>query len=224
LRYQLIPYIYSVAAQIPAAGTALIRALALEFPGDTATHDLTDQYLFGPSFMVCPVTSPMYYGANSQPITGAEKTRSVHLPSGTDWYDFWTNLCYSGGQRITVDAPLETMPLFVPAGSIIPMGPVTPFVDATTDATYEIRIYRGADGKFLLYEDEGDNYNYEQNARSFVRFTWNEQCAELRISFRAGTFRGMTKERPLRIVAISPTRTVEREITYSGDGIILVLE
>jgi len=223
LRYRLIPYIYSVAAQIASGGAALLRAVALEFPEDTATYDLTDQYLFGPSFLVCPVTAPMYYGTNSEPIAGAAKTRSVYLPCGRDWYDFWTELRHPGGQRITADAPLETMPLFVPAGSIIPIGPVMPYVDATADAAYEIRIYRGADGEFQLYEDEGDTYNYERDARSIVRFTWDEHRTELTISSRSGTFAGMAKQRALRINAISPTGKTEREVIYTGEEIALTI-
>jgi len=221
LRYRLIPYIYSVAAQIASGGAALLRAVALEFPQDTVTHDLTDQYLFGPSFLVCPVTSPMYYERNSVPVVGVEKYRSVYLPCGSDWYDLWTELRYPGGQWITVDAPLETLPLFIPAGSIIPLGPIMPHVEAAADAPYEIRIYRGADGEFQLYEDEGDSYNYEHGAHSLVRFNWNESRAELTISSRVGSFAGMPCQRPLRIVAISPNGNAERNVIYCGEEIVI---
>lgn len=141
LRYQLIPYIYSLAAQVTLSSYSLMRAVALDYPKDKATHGLLDQFLFGSALMVCPVTEPMYFGRNSELILDAEKSREVYLPKGNDWYDFWTEKAYAGGQRIRAAAPLETMPLFVKAGAIVPMSPVMQHVDEVAGAPYEIRVY-----------------------------------------------------------------------------------
>ena len=219
LRYRLIPYIYSVAARISSDGMALVRAVALEFPEDTMTHNLLDQYFFGPSLMVCPVTAPMYYGRNSTPITGGDKTRSVYLPKSRAWYDFWTESPYDGGQQVTVNAPLETLPLFVPAGSIIILGAVMPYVNAVADSPYEVRVYGGADAVFLLYEDEGDTYNYEKGAYSLVRFSWDEDLAKLTISERLGSFIGLIRQRTLQIVAIFSNGKKRVDINYKGEEV-----
>jgi len=174
LRYQLIPYIYSLAAQVTQSGRAMLRAVALDFPNDPKTHHLTDQFLFGPALLVCPVTSPMYYEKNSQPITDAPKNRRVYLPAGVRWFDFWTEEVYEGGQTLTAAAPLETMPLFARAGSILPMTDPMQFVDEHPEAPYEIRVFRGADGDFTLYEDMGDSYDYETGAFEHVPLSWDD--------------------------------------------------
>ena len=162
LRYQLLPLIYSVAAQVSLNSWSMMRAVALDFPQDLRTHGLTDQFMFGPGLMVCPVTKPMYYGPNSEPISSAEKTRPVYLPRAAGWYDFHTRAWFPGGSSIDAIAPLEIIPLFARAGAIVPMCPAMQYVDEIQDAPYEVRVYCGADGVFPLYEDEGDNYNYER--------------------------------------------------------------
>jgi len=217
LRYQLIPYIYSQAAQVTLKGGSLLRAVALEYPDDPATYDLTTQFLFGPALMVCPVTTPMYYGRHSQPITGASKTRAVTLPAGKAWHDFWTGSRYDGGRSIVTAAPLETIPLFVRAGSIIPMGPVMQYATEQSADPLEIRIYDGADGTFTLYEDENDNYHYEQGKCATIPFVWNDAKHVLTIGERQGEFPGMLKERTFRIVRVCPGRGVgDRETTEAG--------
>lgn len=221
LRYRLIPYIYSLAAQLSLYGKNIMRAVALEFPSDRATYDLTDQFLFGPSLMVCPVTKPMYYERDSVPIPSAAKSRSVYLPSGRTWYDFWTESSRPGGKVIAAAAPLETIPLFVPAGSIIPMWPVMQYVDEIADAPYEIRVYCGADGEFLLYEDAGDTYDYETGEYSTIRLTWRDARNELVVSARSGAFPGMVNSRRYRLIFISQTGRTEKEILYSGQEITL---
>lgn len=223
LRYRLMPYIYSLAAHVSLQGKSMMKAVALEFPCDIATHDLTDQYLFGPALMVCPVTKPMYYQRDSVPITDATKSRQVYLPQARAWYDFWTENIYRGGQMVSADAPLNTIPLFVSAGSIIPMSPVMQYVDEIPDAPYEILIYRGADAEFLLYEDEGDTYHYETGAYSTIQIVWHDARSELVISARSGAFDGMVKSRQFRLVFISENGRVEKEITYSGEEITLTL-
>src|SRR5690606_14410196 len=127
---------------------------------DEKTYDIGDQYMFGPAFLVNPITRPMYYQSESRKLEGIEKVREVYLPAGTIWYDFWTGKQYQGGQTITANAELDTMPLYVRAGSIVPMGPKIQYTSEEKDPI-ELRIYPGADGQFVLYNDEGDNYNYE---------------------------------------------------------------
>ena len=216
LRYQLIPYVYSLAAQVTMLGTPMLRAVALDFPADVKTHDLTDEFLFGPAFLVCPVTTPMYYGKHSQPIVGAPESREVYLPAGTKWFDFWTDKVFEGGQTITVDAPLEKMPLFVRAGSILPMTEPTQFVDEEPAAPYEIRIYRGADGTFRIYEDAGDNYDYERGAFALVQLSWNEGEGELTIGARQGSFAGLIDSRQFRLVLISDLGRETKVVNYTG--------
>ena len=223
LRYRLLPYIYSLAAQVTRNSYTLLRAVALDYPNDPATHNLTDQFLFGPALLVCPVTTPMYYERRSQPLTGVAKTRAVYLPAGNDWFDFWTGVKYAGGSTITADAPLETIPLLVRAGSIIPLGPQIQFTGEKPADPMELRVYRGADGAFTLYEDEGDNYNYEQGACAIIEFTWNDQKRTLTIGARKGAFLGMLNERTFRVVAVSAGNAVglepavqATEIRYTG--------
>jgi alpha-D-xyloside xylohydrolase len=188
----------------------------LDFPADVKTHDLTDEFLFGPALLVCPVTSPMYYEKNSKPVADAKKTREVYLPIGTEWFDLWTEKFFYGGQIISADAPLETMPLFVRAGSILPMTEAMQFVDEKPAAPYEIRIYCGADGSFTLYEDAGNNYDYERGEFAQVLFSWNEAQSELTIGSRQGTFSGLVTRRELRLVFISNRGCETKTVNYTG--------
>ncbi|MCX6872881.1 MAG: glycoside hydrolase family 31 protein [Verrucomicrobia bacterium] len=221
LRYRLIPYIYSLAAQVTLNSYTMMRALALEFPQDAATHELTDQYLFGSALMVCPVTRPMYYQRNSAALDDVPKCREVYLPAGRGWYDFWTEQTYPGGQTITAAAPLETIPIFVPMGSILPMSPVMQHVDEMPDAPYEIRIYRGAGGVFCLYEDAGDDYDCEQGCFSIVTLTWDDARGELRLSARAGTFAALQAAREYQLVFISPHGRETTSLLYTGQEILI---
>jgi alpha-D-xyloside xylohydrolase len=190
--------------------------VALEFPNDTATHDLMDEYLFGQALLVCPVTKPMYYDAQSKPICDAAKCRSVYLPAGTAWVDFWTDRVHEGGQAITADAPLEIMPLFVRAGSILPMTEPMQFVDEHPAAPYEIRVYQGADGAFTIYEDAGDGYDYERGAFALVKLSWNDRLGELSIGERKGRFPGLATQREYRLVFISARGRETRTLNYDG--------
>jgi alpha-D-xyloside xylohydrolase len=207
LRYRLLPYIYSVAAQVTLNSWTMMRPVALDFPNDVWTHDLTDQYLFGPSLMVCPVTEPL----------DSARSRPVYLPCGTGWYDFHSEKWLPGGRNIEALAPLDIIPVFVRAGAIVPMSAPTQYVDEILDAPYEIRVYRGADGDFGLYEDEGDNYNYETGRFSIVRLRWKELDNELTITARAGDFEGIMTARELRIVFISKSGRSCCSVVYTGD-------
>jgi alpha-D-xyloside xylohydrolase len=221
LRYQLIPYIYSLVAQVSLNSYTMVRALALDFAEDPATYNVTDQYLFGPAFMVCPVTQPMYYLRNSEPLNVSVKQRAAYLPKGREWYDFWTEKSYAGGQTINADAALETLPLFIPAGSIIPMSPVMQYVDEKPDAPYEIRIYRGASCSFDLYEDAGDGYDYEKGGYAIVNLSWDDQQNEFVIGRRSGSFPGLIQSREYELVFISDGHRETRKVSYCGDEIKL---
>jgi len=161
LRYELMPYIYSLGYQTWLSGAPFMRALPLDFPNDPKVADLRDEYMFGPAFLVAPVTDQ---GATS---------REVYLPTGTDWYNFWTNERVKGGQTITVAAPIDTIPLFVRAGSIVPLGAP---VENThqIQAIAQVRVYPGADGSFTLFSDDGTTYAYEKGASSITQIHWDD--------------------------------------------------
>ena len=169
LRYTLMPYIYSLGWQAHKTGAPFMRGLFLDFGNDPAVADLGDEYMFGPALLVAPVTEQ---GAT---------TRSVYLPAGTDWYNFWTNERLHGGQRLTVQAPIETIPLFVRAGSILPIG--SP-VESTNEkqAIDKVRVYPGADGQCVLYADDGSTYAYEGGKYETTQLQWNEAAHSLKHS------------------------------------------
>lgn len=202
LRYQMIPYIYSLAAKITLNGTPMLRAVALDFPNDVKTHHLVDEFLFGPSLLVCPVTTPMYYEKNSMPIADAKKSREVYLPAGTNWIDFWTNEVHEGGQTLTADAPLDKMPLYIKAGSILPIGSQVQYTLQVSGKPLRILVYPGANGNFELYEDEGDNYNYEKGQFSKIIFNWNDVAKTLTIYNREGSFADMQTDREFDIILV----------------------
>ncbi len=197
LRYRLLPYIYSLAAWETQRGYTMHRMLAFDFPGDSRVHDIKDQFMLGPSLMVCPVTDPMVYGPNSQKLEGVPKMRRVYLPKGCDWYDFWTGIRYHGGQEITPATPLDLIPLFVRSGSILPLGPVMMYADEKPFAPLEIRIYPGGNAIFDLYEDEGDSYRYELGAFAWTRLRWDDLTQNLDIEKRQGAYPGMPEEREM---------------------------
>lgn len=203
LRYRLLPYIYSVAARVTFEAYTMLRALAFDFRRDSRTYDIGDQYMFGPALLVSPVTTPMYYDKGSRKLENTQKSRSVYLPEGCKWYDFWTGTGYEGGQVVEADAPLDIMPLFVKAGSIIPMGPEVQHTGEKPGAPLELRIYPGADGSFTLYEDEGDGYAYEKGAYATVKMTWNDGTRRLVLEDRQGSYAGMPESRVFNIVTVS---------------------
>jgi alpha-D-xyloside xylohydrolase len=191
LRYRLLPYIYSLAGQVTHKDYTMLRALPFDFRHDPATYNISDQFMFGPALLVNPVTRPMYYAANSTPLQGVAKTRPVYLPSGSDWYDFWTGVRYSGGQTLLAEAPLSTMPLYARSGSIIPIGPDIQSTAEQPDAAVELWVYPGQDGSFVLYEDEGDSYDYERGAYATIQTRWEEQKRRLILEERVDSYPGM---------------------------------
>jgi alpha-D-xyloside xylohydrolase len=228
LRYRLIPYIYSLAGQITHQDYTMLRMLPFDFRHDMAAYNVDDEYMFGPAFLVCPVTKPMYFAANSVPLQGVEKTRPVYLPSGSDWYDFWTGKRYAGGQTISADAPLETMPLFVRSGSIVPVGPNIQFTGDQPDAPIELWLYPGQDGAFTLYEDEGDNYNYEQGSFAMIHIAWNDSTRQMTLEARQGSYPGMQVLKAFRVIIadekpfnLLAEETQAYEVIYDGNRLVV---
>lgn len=178
LRYELMPYIYSLAGMVWLKDASMIKLLAFDFPEDSTAREIKDQYLFGSSLMVCPVTQPMYYAKASRVLEEAPKLRTVYLPEGTGWYDYWSHDYYEGGQWIDIEAPLERIPLFVKEGSVIPR---TVPAQSTAEMTEMLMldIYAGADGEFVLYEDGGDGYEYEKGEYRSFTFIWKEHIKRL---------------------------------------------
>jgi len=223
LRYRLLPYIYTLAGWETHEQYTMFRHLSFDFREDEQVHDITDQFMFGPSLMVCPVTEPMYYGPESEPLPDRAKAREVYLPEGTEWYDFWTGERYDGGQTILADAPLEKLPIFVPAGSIIPMGPVVQHTGAATDKPWEVRVYPGADAEFDVYEDAGDGYDYEDGEYAWTTLEWDDATQTLTVRDRDGSFPELVEERDLDVALVGDGRAVGDEpaaetttITYDG--------
>lgn len=225
LRYRLLPYIYSLAAWTTHHAYTMLRLLAFDFRDDPAVYDLRDQFMFGPALLVCPVTQPMYFAAGSTPVTDADKTRTVYLPAGCDWWDFWTDARLSGGQHIVAAADLATIPLYVRAGSILPLAPPMQYVDEDPGAVLELHLYPGRDGRFQLYEDAGDGYDYERGAFATIDITWQEAAQRLVLDARRGDFPGMQAERVVHVVRHGdPAETgISREIRYQGQRLEISL-
>ena len=226
LRYRLLPYIYSLAGMVTHDDDTLLRALPFDFRADPACYNVDDQYMFGRALLVCPVTQPMYYAPESRPLTDVAKTRSVYLPQGADWYDFWTGQCYTGGQTLVVEAGLDTLPLFVRAGSIVPLGPVVSYADEAPDVPLHLRVYPGQSGSFTLYADEGDNYNYEQGQFATIRVSWDESARRLTLHARQGSYPGMPTTREFRVSVgggLNDAPSASQTVVYDGREISLIL-
>lgn len=200
LRYRMLPYLYSLGSMVTSKNYTIMRSLAFDFRGDTNVYHIPDQYMFGPAFMVSPVTSQLYTGKN---VVSGIGTRKVYLPKAAQWYDFWTGQVHPGGENIEVPAPIDVIPVFVKAGSVIPMGPVMEYADQKPSSTIELRIYRGANGSFEYYEDENDNYNYEKGNHAIITFNWNDKLQQLTISDTKGAFKGMLKKHTFNIVLVN---------------------
>lgn len=208
LRYALLPYLYSTGWQVTDNAGSFLRALFMDFNEDQKVHTISNQYMFGKAFLVTPVTRNMYVFSDKEqwkdPYEDFSKTgtQDVYLPKGTKWFDFWTGEALNGGQMVTKEVPIDIIPLYVRAGSIVPFGPKVQYSTEKKWNNLEIRIYPGADGEFVLYEDENDNYNYEKGAYSIIKFTWDDAKRTLNIADREGTFPGMLKSRKFNIVVV----------------------
>ncbi len=207
LRYRLMPYIYSLAWKTTSEGYTPMRPLAMDFRTDVRAQNVGDQFMFGPALLVNPVTEP-----------GATK-RHMYLPRGT-WRDFWTGKSLDGGVAMDAPANLERMPIYVRAGSIIPMGPQLLFVAEKPADPIELRIYGGADGDFVLYEDENDNYNYEKGAHSTIAIHWDDGKQTLTLGNREGSFPGMLQDRTFKVFMVREDFAVGMDFTSKPDYIL----
>ena len=226
LRYRLLPYLYSTAWQVTTGNESYLRPLFSDFAQDRIVWDMTDEFMFGRSILAAPVLDPQY--TEEKVVRGevnavdwtATKTAQKYLPKGVAWYDFWTGKRYTGGQTLNVKTPLNRVPMFVRAGSIVPMGPVMQYVGEKTWDNLELRIYPGADVTFTLYEDEGDNYNYEKGAYTTILIRWSERAKTLTISERKGSYPGMLQKRQFTVV--TPDGSCQ-DVEYTGQELKIKL-
>jgi len=194
------------------ADGTIMRPLVMDWRSNEKVWNIGDQFMFGPAILVSPVTQE---GATS---------RWLYLPPAPAWYDFWTGRKIHGDQRIEADAQLDRIPLYVRAGSILPLGPAIEYAGAKPDAPIEIRVYKGADGSFDLYEDAGDSYDYEKGLYSVIPIHWNDTVGKLTIGARTGDFAGAASQRSFHIIFVrenhgtgpAESATADREIQYSG--------
>ena len=209
LRYRLIPYIYSEAWKVTNSGSTMMRPLVMDFIGDKEASEQAYQYMFGSSFLVTPVTQP-----------GVDIVK-VYLPESEGWYDFWTGANYQGKQWVNARVPIDRLPLFVRAGSIVPMVNQIQHTAELPADVIELRIYEGADGSFVLYEDEGDGYCYEEGHYSTITFNWDNVKRHLTIGEAEGEYPGRLKERNFRIVLVSDEKGAGTEVYRDADKIVL---
>lgn len=204
LRYNMMPYIYSLAGMTHFNDYTIMRPLVMDFASDVNVNNISDQYMFGPSLMVAPVYE---YGARS---------REVYFPKADGWYDFYTGKYHIGGKTETVDAPYERLPLYVKAGSIVPYGPDIQYTTEKPADIVTLYVYQGADGNFTLYEDEGENYNYEKGSYSTIPFEYNEAKKTLTIGERKGEFPGMLSERTFNVVTVGTDKPQAYDLGVKG--------
>ena len=239
LRYRFIPYLYSTAWQVTSANESYLRPLFSDFAADRRVWDVADEFMFGHSILAAPVVEAQYTQERiirEDAMTGWDKkevkpesenttvnwsetkTASKYLPKGALWYDFWTNKTYKGGQTVTLQTSLDRVPMFVRAGSILPLGPEMQYVGEKAWDHLEIRIYPGADGSFTLYEDEGDNYNYEKGVYATIPFTWNDKTSSLTIGSRQGSYPGMLASRQFTFILPDGT---SKNVSYNGESLTI---
>ena len=212
LRYRMLPYIYSLAGGVTQDGGTMMRPLVMDFQNDMMARDITDEYMFGPAFLVAPVTT---YQARS---------RSVYLPPTTgDWYDFWTGTRTAGGQTIDAPAPYDSLPLFIRAGSIIPFGPELQYTGEKPADPITLYVYAGANGAFTLYEDDGLTYGYEKGAFARIPINWDNDSGTLTIGKRTGKFFGMLDKRTFNVVLVAGDKPVGFSFTPTPDQTVAYL-
>ena len=237
LRYSLLPYIYSTSWEVSNRQSSFMRALMMDFVDDRKVWDINDEYMFGKSILVAPITHAQYTPEAVVKVSeeegwnrdGAKKTKTdaavdfmetkstkIYLPAGTLWYDFWTNEKHEGGKEITKETTLDVIPLYVKAGSIIPVGPQVQYATEKTWNHLELKVYAGANGNFILYEDEFDNYNYEKGAYTEIPISWNNVSRKLTIGARKGEYEGMLKNRKFTVTLQDGT---QKNVDYNGKAI-----
>ena len=231
LRYRLLPYIYSMAGDVVQNSGSMMRALVMDFAHDKRAVTLNDEYLFGRNLLVKPITDPMFTwrdddkkGHEMYPdIKRASAPVRVYLPEGTRWYDFWTDEAIEGGKSLLRPCTISEIPVYVKAGSVIPFGPEVQYSTEKPWDELELRVYPGSDGSFTLYEDEGDNYNYEKGAFTQITLSWDDKQGKLTIGDRKGSYKGMLKERRFR-VTIAGQEERQKTVTYSGKAIEVAIQ
>ncbi|MBN2574009.1 MAG: DUF5110 domain-containing protein [Deltaproteobacteria bacterium] len=213
LRYRLLPYIYSLAGAVTHRAGTILRPLVMDFRTEAAARDIVDEFMFGPAFLVAPVTT---YNA---------RTRSVYLPSAAGlWYDFWSGKAASGGQTVQAAAPFDAIPVYVRAGAIVPIGPELQYAAEKPADPITLYVYAGADGEFTLYEDQGLTYDYQKGAFAEIPLRWSDATGTLSLGARQGSFSGMLSSRTFEIVLVSSSKavgfsftpTADRSVTYTG--------
>ncbi|MEI8004711.1 MAG: TIM-barrel domain-containing protein [Bacteroidota bacterium] len=233
LRYRIMPYIYSMAWKIHKEGYTLMRGLPMDFNADKKVYDIGDEYMFGPSFLVKPVTKQQYFSICTDTVKEQQVIRSAYdsvdfyLPAGSAWFDFFTRKRFEGGQTVLTPSPLEVIPVYIRAGSIIPYAPLMQYTTETPEDPVNMMIFPGADADFSLYEDENDGYNYEKAAYALIPFHWNDKEKTMTIGKREGEFPGMLKTRNFKLTFISPVipegfptaPTTEKKVKYNGSEI-----
>ena len=232
LRYRLLPYIYSLTGAVTHENGTIMRPLVMDFATDRKAILLDNEYMFGKNILVCPVTQPLYTKkvegnkgvATVANIAKASSPVQVYLPKGSKWIDFWTNEMIEGGREISRECPISIMPLYIKAGSILPLGPKVQYTSEKKWNDLDICIYPGANGEFTLYEDEFDNYDYEKGAFTSIRFTWDDANRTLTISDRNGSYPGMLKNRRFNLTVMKPGKQnaetvmikADKKVSYSG--------
>ncbi|MDR1175117.1 MAG: DUF5110 domain-containing protein [Treponema sp.] len=213
LRYRLMPYIYSLAAMVSFDDYTMLRGLLFDFGNDKRARAMAGEFMFGPAFLVCPVTRPFRFGPGAVRIDEEKEAWPCYLPENTLWYDFWTGETHEGGGEATVPVPPDRMPLFIRAGSIVPMetAPLE-YAGQVTGEPLEIRVYPGADGVFSLYEDSGDGYDYEKGTYNRVKLEWNDRSKVLTIGPAGHSFPQSILNRHCLI----RVGKALREISYTG--------
>lgn len=214
LRYTLMPYIYSLAGHAYHSDYTIMRGLVMDFFDDANVLNINDQYMFGPSFLVCPVSE---YKARS---------RKVYLPKCEGWYDFYTGKFQNGGQEIVADAPYERIPLFVKAGSIIPMGKPMEYTDQYPDDELTINVYAGESSAFTLYSDESTNYNYEKGEFSMIPMVYDDEAKTLTLLDRRGSYKGMPESVKINVnyIQTGDHHDILYTAEYTGEEIVIQLK
>lgn len=205
LRYRLMPYIYSLAWRVHHDDYTMQRPLVMDWREDAKVWSMPDEFMFGPALLVSPVLEE---GATS---------RTVYLPKAAKWYDFWTGAAVQGARKVEAAAPLDTTPIYVRAGSIVPMGPEIEYADQDTGGPIELRVYAGADGDFTLYQDEGNNYDYEKGAYALIPMHWSEATKTLTIGERKNRYPGMPEKMTFHIVIVAPDHGIGGTVTMRAD-------
>ena len=221
LRYRLMPYLYSMAGMVHLKDYTMMRALVMDFNGDDNIYDIKDQWMFGSALMACPVGEYQKY------------TRNVYLPKQKGWYDFYTGKYYAGGQTIVADAPYEKIPVFVPEGAILPVGPEMEWSDQKKAELIDLYVYAGKDGSYTLYEDEGTNYNYEKGKYATIDIQYNDAQKTVTIGARKGSFDGMLQKRRFNVVLVNAAKgqgvsldkaPKGKMVSYSGKQVVVKLK